>query len=97
MAWCGRLGIDLEALDAVRVRGVALRTPGGALVRGIARSGARAPAEAALVPRLRFDAALVEMAVADAVNGRVVRNRDSIANPEAVDLIAAHPLLKFVP
>ena len=64
VAWCARLGIDLEALDAVRVRGVALRTPGGALVRGIARSGARAPAEAALVPRLRFDAALVEMAVA---------------------------------
>ena len=44
-----------------------------------------------------FSGKLVEMAVADAVNGRVVRNRDSIANPEAVDLIAAHPLLKFVP
>ena len=64
VAWCARLGIDLAALDPFRVRGVALRTPGGALVRGIARRGARTAAEAALVPRLRFDAALVEMAVA---------------------------------
>jgi flavin-dependent dehydrogenase len=45
------------------VRGVALRTPGGTLVRGIARRGADAHAEAAMVPRLRFDAALVAMAV----------------------------------
>ena len=64
VAWCERLGVDLAALDAIRVRGVALRSPGGALVRGIARRGARTAAEAAIVPRLRFDAALVEMAVA---------------------------------
>ncbi len=38
-----------------------------------------------------FSGKLVEIAVADAVNGRVVRNRDSIANPEAVDAIASHP------
>lgn len=28
---------------------------------------------------------LVELAVADVVNGREVRNRDSLANPEALD------------
>ena len=41
-----------------------------------------------------FSGKLVEMAVADAVNGRAVRNRDSIANPEALDAIAAHPSLR---
>jgi hypothetical protein len=30
----------------------------------------------------------VELAVADAVNGRPVRNREAIANPEAIDAIA---------
>jgi acetoacetyl-CoA synthetase len=38
-----------------------------------------------------FSGKLVELAVADAVNGRVVRNRDSIANPQALDALAAHP------
>jgi acetoacetyl-CoA synthetase len=41
-----------------------------------------------------FSGKLVEMAVADAVNGRVVRNRDSIANPDALDAIAAIPALQ---
>ena len=41
-----------------------------------------------------FSGKLVEMAVADAANGRPVRNRDSIANPEALDAIAAHPSLR---
>ena len=36
-----------------------------------------------------FSGKLVELAVADAVNGRVVRNRDSIANPTALDSIVA--------
>ncbi|HEY4332144.1 MAG TPA: AMP-binding protein, partial [Ilumatobacteraceae bacterium] len=36
-----------------------------------------------------FSGKLVEIAVTDAVNGRVVRNRDSIANPDALDAIAA--------
>ena len=40
-----------------------------------------------------FSGKLVELAVADAVNGRVVRNRGSIVNPEALDAIAAHPAL----
>ena len=44
-----------------------------------------------------FSGKLVELAVADAVNGRVVRNRDSIANPEAVDAIAHHPGLRQTP
>ena len=38
-----------------------------------------------------YSGKLVEIAVADAVNGRVVRNLDSIANPDAVDAIACHP------
>ena len=42
-----------------------------------------------------FSGKLVELAVADAVNGRVVRNRDSIANPEALDAIAAAPELNL--
>jgi acetoacetyl-CoA synthetase len=41
-----------------------------------------------------FSGKLVEIAVTDAVNGRVVRNRDSIANPHAVDAIANHPALQ---
>ena len=41
-----------------------------------------------------FSGKLVEIAVTDAVNGRIVRNRDSIANPEAVDAIANHPDLR---
>lgn len=38
------------------------------------------------LPRTRSNK-LVELAVADAVNGRVVRNIESIANPEAIDAI----------
>ena len=40
------------------------------------------------LPRTR-SGKLVELAVADAVNGRPVRNREAIANPEAIDAIAA--------
>ena len=32
---------------------------------------------------------LAEIAVADIVNGRPVRNRDALANPQALDAIAA--------
>ena len=32
---------------------------------------------------------LAEIAVADIVNGRPVRNRDALANPETLDVIAA--------
>ena len=42
-----------------------------------------------------FSGKLVELAVADAVNRRVVRNRDSIANPDALDAIAAAPELRL--
>ena len=42
------------------------------------------------LPRTR-SGKLVELAVADAVNGRPVRNREAIANPEAIDAIAAVP------
>lgn len=45
------------------------------------------------LPRTRSNK-LVELAVSDAVNGRPVRNRESIANPEAIDAIAARPELR---
>lgn len=37
---------------------------------------------------------LAEIAVADTVNGRPVRNRDALANPEVLDSIAALPQLR---
>ncbi len=45
------------------------------------------------LPRTR-SGKLVELAVADAVNGRPVRNREAIANPEAIDAIAEAPELR---
>ena len=45
------------------------------------------------LPRTR-SGKLVELAVADAVNGRPVRNREAIANPEAIDAIAERPELR---
>ena len=45
------------------------------------------------LPRTRSNK-LVELAVADAANGRPVRNTDAIANPEAIWAIAARPELR---
>jgi len=45
------------------------------------------------LPRTRSNK-LVELAVADAVNGRPVRNREALANPEAIDAIVALPELR---
>ena len=42
------------------------------------------------IPRTR-SGKLVELAVADVVNHREVRNREALANPEALDLFADHP------
>jgi len=44
------------------------------------------------LPRTRSNK-LVELAVADAVNGRPVRNAEAVANPEAIWAIAARPEL----
>lgn len=44
------------------------------------------------LPRTR-SGKLVELAVADAVNGREVRNTEALANPEALWAIADHPTL----
>lgn len=63
VAQCRILGVDLAALDAFTVRGVGLRTPGGSQLHGIALRGARAGEEACTLPRYRFDAALVALAV----------------------------------
>ena len=45
------------------------------------------------LPRTRSNK-LVELAVADAVHGRPVRNTEAIANPEAIDAIVALPELR---
>ena len=45
------------------------------------------------LPRTRSNK-LVEMALADAVNGRKIRNSEAIANPECIWEIAAMPELK---
>jgi acetoacetyl-CoA synthetase len=45
------------------------------------------------LPRTRSNK-LVELAVADAVHGRPVRNTEAIANPEAIDAIVALPELQ---
>ena len=42
------------------------------------------------LPRTR-SGKLVELAVADAVNGREVRNTEALANPEALWAIRDHP------
>lgn len=46
------------------------------------------------LPRTRSNK-LVELAVADAVNGRPVRNREALANPEAIDAIVNLPELRL--
>jgi len=45
------------------------------------------------LPRTRSNK-LVELAVADAVHGRPVRNTEAIANPETIDAIVALPALR---
>lgn len=45
------------------------------------------------LPRTRSNK-LVELALADAVNGRTVRNSEAIANPECIDEIASMPELR---
>ena len=58
-----------------------------------------APAVVAAVddlPRTRSNK-LVELAVADAVHGRPVRNTEALANPEAIDAIVALPELARTP
>jgi acetoacetyl-CoA synthetase len=49
--------------------------------------------EAADIPRTR-SGKIVELAVADVVHGRPVRNRDALANPEALALFALCPELQ---
>src|SRR5690606_2025899 len=45
------------------------------------------------IPRTR-SGKIVELAVADVVTGREVRNREALANPEALDLFADLPALR---
>ena len=46
------------------------------------------------LPRTR-SGKLAELAVSDAVNGRVVRNTSALANPESLDVIASLPELRM--
>ncbi len=45
------------------------------------------------IPRTR-SGKIVELAVRDVVHGRVVANREALANPEALELFAAIPELE---
>lgn len=49
-------------------------------------------AEVADIPRTR-SGKIVELAVTDVVHGRPVKNREALANPEALELFADHPAL----
>ena len=75
--------------DALAGR-VCVRDPPLAARRGTCR---RSSSSVDDLPRTR-SGKLVELAVADAVNGRPVRNREAIANPEAIDAIAAIAALR---
>jgi acetoacetyl-CoA synthetase len=56
--------------------------------RGSPRHVPAVIAQVAELPRT-LTGKLAEIAVADTVNGRPVRNRDALANPESLDVIAA--------
>jgi len=45
------------------------------------------------IPRTK-SGKITELAVRDVVHGRVVRNKEALANPEALDLFAAIPELR---
>ena len=69
-------------------------SPGRAALRPSCRPAtSRRSSRGRDLPRTR-SGKLVELAVADVVNGRPVRNTEAIANPEAIDAIAALPELQ---
>ncbi len=97
IAFGQRWGNDVRIVVAVRVAdGVVFDDSLAATMKARIRSALsprHVPAvilSVADLPRT-FSGKLVELAVTDAVNGRVVRHRDSILNPEAIDAIAGHP------
>ena len=49
--------------------------------------------EVADIPRTR-NGKIVELAVRDVVHGRPIRNREALANPEALELFAGRPELR---
>ena len=67
----------------------------------LARCGSPAfvPARIAQVAALpvTFSGKRSEAAARDAVNGRPVRNRDALQNPECLEAIAKHPVLRAPP
>jgi acetoacetyl-CoA synthetase len=81
-----RDGLDLDDALRTKIRGRirAACTP---------RHVPAVVAQVADLPRTRSNK-LVELAVADAVNGRPVRNTEALANPEAITAIVALPDLR---
>ena len=73
-------GADLDRALEDRIRGVLRDNCSPRHVPAVIRAVAD-------IPRTR-SGKLVELAVADVVNGRPVRNREALANPEALDLFA---------
>ena len=98
------IGQDIDG-DTRIVLFVVLR-PGGKLdddlqarIRTQIRSGAtprHVPAVIAAVPVLARTRSgkLVELAVREVVHGRPVKNREALANPEALDFVRDHPALQ---
>ncbi len=91
---------DVRIVLLVRlVDGLVLDDDLTARIRAAVRAGCsprHVPAVVAQVddlPRTRSNK-LVEIAVADAVHGRRVRNTEALVNPEAIDAIVALPQLR---
>jgi hypothetical protein len=76
---------------AERVAGAAAGLPGLAAI--IALDNGSLPASERTVPQHRLGKRS-EAAARDAVNGRPARNRDALQNPECLDAIAKHPVVR---
>jgi acetoacetyl-CoA synthetase len=81
-----RPGVTLDTVLAARVRTVLLERGSAAMV----------PARIAAVAALpeTHNGKRSEAAARDAVNGRPVRNREALRNPECLEEIATHPALR---
>lgn len=81
-----RKGVELDGVLAKHIRSELARRGSPALV----------PARIAQVEALpvTYSGKRSEAAVRDAVNGRPVRNRDALKNPESLEAIANHPALR---
>jgi len=81
-----RKGTELSSALTGRVRSQLARRGSAALVPAVV-------AQVAALP-VTYSGKLSEAAARDAVNGRPVRNRDALQNPNCLDAIASHPALQ---